>query len=69
MPRQFSRKELYDLAWAEPMRDLAAKLGLSDVGLAKIFKKAAIPFPPRGHWAKKRAGARIVQPSLGLLTR
>lgn len=61
MPIQYSRKELYDLAWAEPMRDIAGRLGLSDVGLAKIYKKADVPFPPRGYWAKKRSGAPVVQ--------
>lgn len=45
---QYSRKELYDLAWAEPMRDIAGRLGLSDVGLVKTYKKADVPFPPRG---------------------
>src|SRR5262249_11830303 len=64
MPQQFSRAELYDLAWEEPMRDLAAKFGLSDVGLAKIYKKAAIPFPQRGYWAKKRSGAKTARPGL-----
>jgi hypothetical protein len=32
MARSFTRLELYDLVWAEPMRDIAARLGLSDVG-------------------------------------
>jgi hypothetical protein len=47
MQSQFSRQELYDLALAQPMRDMAATMNLSDVGLAKIFKKANIPVPAR----------------------
>lgn len=64
MPRQISRKDLYDLAWAQPVRDIAATFGISDVGLAKHCKKANIPLPPRGYWAKKRSGARVVQMTL-----
>ncbi len=46
------RKELYDQVWAEPMRTLAPKYGMSDVGLAKICKKLSIPRPGLGYWAR-----------------
>ncbi len=51
-----SRKELYDQVWAQPMVKLAAKYGLSDVGLAKICKKHKIPRPSLGYWARKQFG-------------
>ena len=35
-------------AWSAPMRDLAAKLELSDVGLKKILTSYGIPTPPQG---------------------
>ena len=31
-----TRRELYDLVWSNPTRDLASELGLSDVGLAEV---------------------------------
>lgn len=46
------RGELYNQVWSIPMRTLAQQYGLSDVGLAKICRKHAIPRPTRGYWAK-----------------
>ena len=54
--KQITRKELYAQVWSTPIRTLAANYGLSDVGLAKICKRLAIPRPPRGYWAKIQAG-------------
>lgn len=59
MAHSFTRLELYNLVWSEPMRDIAARLGLSDVGLAKACRNASIPVPPRGYWNKKKAGHRV----------
>ena len=64
MSHTFTRQELFDLVWAEPMRTLAGRFELSDVGLAKACKKADIPRPPRGYWAKLAAGKRVVRSSL-----
>lgn len=61
MGHTFSRSELYELAWSEPMRTISARLGLSDVGLAKACRKAAIPVPPRGYWNRKQAGHRVAR--------
>ena len=57
-PRTFEREKLYDLVWSRPIRVLATEFNLSDVGLAKACKRANIPRPPRGHWAKLKAGSR-----------
>lgn len=59
MSHRFTRQELYDLVWSEPMKNLAQRFGLSDVGLAKACKKANIPRPPRGYWAKLKAGKKL----------
>src|SRR5690242_1280568 len=64
MNREFTRKELYDLVWSEPLRTIAAKVGISDVALAKQCKKANIPVPERGYWARKQAGKPTNQPRL-----
>lgn len=64
MNRTFTRKELYDLIWSQPMRSVAADVGISDVALAKHCKKANIPVPSRGYWARKQAGQPTVQVAL-----
>ncbi len=64
MDREFTRKELYDLVWAQPMKTLAASVGISDVALAKHCKKVNIPVPSRGYWARKQAGKRTIQVEL-----
>jgi len=59
MAHTFTRLELYNLVWSEPMRDIAARFQISDVGLAKACRNAQIPVPPRGYWNKKKAGHRV----------
>ena len=52
-----SRGELYSAVWTKPIQKLAAELGLSDVGLAKVCRRESIPVPPRGYWQKLAAGS------------
>lgn len=47
---------LQQFAWSAPMRDLAAKVEMSDVGLKKLLKAHGIITPPHGHWNKIHAG-------------
>lgn len=56
------REELYELVWAEPMRSVAARLGISDVALGKACKRLGVPRPARGYWAKVAAGHRGKRP-------
>lgn len=63
---RFTRQELYQLVWSEPMIQLAKRFGLSDVGLAKACRRAAIPVPERGYWAKRQAGKPTVRQPLPL---
>lgn len=49
---RISRKQLYEEVWSQPMQRLAEKYDISDVGLAKACKRAGIPLPGRGYWAK-----------------
>lgn len=60
----YTREQLYEQVWAEPMTKLAEKLGLSDVGLRKRCKKLNIPLPPQGHWVRKEFGKETEQPPL-----
>jgi integrase len=55
----FKREELYKLVWTLPVSELARKLGVSDVGLAKLCRRAAIPLPSRGYWARVESGQQI----------
>jgi hypothetical protein len=64
MPEQLSRKQLYDLVWSEPMKNLAARFGISDVALKNTCARAGVPTPERGYWAKKEAGKQTFQPVL-----
>jgi hypothetical protein len=60
----FTRSQLYALVWAEPMRTVAARYGVSDVGLAKACRRADVPVPERGHWSKIQHGKATRQPAL-----
>jgi hypothetical protein len=60
----FTRETLYELIWSVPLTELADRLGISDVGLAKACRRATIPLPGRGYWAKVEAGQMIVQTPL-----
>ena len=51
-----TREGLYEEVWTDPVTIVAARYGLSDVGLAKICRKLLIPLPSRGYWAMLRAG-------------
>jgi hypothetical protein len=59
-----SREELYEQVWSEPMTRLAARYGLSDVGLRKKCKKLNIPLPKLGYWTKKQFGKAGLRPPL-----
>jgi hypothetical protein len=61
----YERNKLYQEVWAEPIREVAKRYGVSDVGLAKTCRRLGVPLPGRGHWAKLRAGKEVPpQPAL-----
>lgn len=51
-----TREALYKLVWSESTRTLSKRFGISDVGLAKACRRANIPTPDRGYWARIAAG-------------
>jgi hypothetical protein len=53
------RGDLYELVWTAPVSEVAARIGISDVGLAKACRRADIPLPSRGYWARVSAGQPI----------
>jgi hypothetical protein len=46
------------------MKKLAPRFGISDVALAKACRRAAIPVPERGYWARLQAGKPVITPPL-----
>ncbi|MCB1380914.1 MAG: hypothetical protein KDK89_21480 [Alphaproteobacteria bacterium] len=57
--KTFKREELYELVWSEPMTKLGARFGISGNGLKKACKRANVPVPPQGYWAKQQAGHNV----------
>jgi hypothetical protein len=60
----YNREKLYKEVWAKPVVDVAVQYGVSDVAIHKICKSLNVPVPPRGYWAKLRAGEKIKKPPL-----
>ncbi len=60
----FTREELYQLVWSEPMLTIVNKYLISDTGLRKICISTDIPLPRAGHWMKLKFGQKIPQPPL-----
>lgn len=59
-PVRVIREELHRQVWETPMSRLAVQYGISGNGLAKICDRLRVPYPPRGYWAKKVAGKKVV---------
>jgi hypothetical protein len=63
-PDLITREELYEAVWTESVQKLAATLGISDVGLAKICRKLGVPRPGRGYWTKSRGARKLLMKPL-----
>jgi hypothetical protein len=61
---KLDRTMLFERIWAEPAAKLAEAWGISGPGLAKACRRLQIPVPPRGYWARVRAGQRVRRPRL-----
>jgi hypothetical protein len=66
-----TREELFERVWLKPVREVAADLGISDVGLAKPCRRSGIPLPPQGYWISRhtqrdqRSKPRLPAPRAG----
>lgn len=60
----YNREKLYEEVWDKPVVQVAAVYGVSDVMIHKICKSLDIPVPPRGYWARVRAGEKLKKPPL-----
>jgi hypothetical protein len=52
---RYSREQLYDLVWSEPIKGLAKRFDLTDNGFRKRILPLNIPLPDRSYWAKANA--------------
>jgi hypothetical protein len=59
-----TRELLYQLVWQAPVSEVAPRLGITDVGLAKACRRSNIPIPSRGYWAKLESGKWIAPKAL-----
>jgi hypothetical protein len=57
--KNFTRKELYDLVWSEPLAAIAKRFDTSDYILRKACKDFKIPLPKAGHWMKIQFGKPV----------
>ncbi|MDI9412984.1 MAG: hypothetical protein QM401_05365 [Bacillota bacterium] len=55
----YERETLYKEIWAAPVTEIAKRYQVSDVAINKVCKSLNIPRPPRGYWAKVRAGKPV----------
>jgi predicted amidophosphoribosyltransferase len=57
-PQKFhiDKEELSKLVWEMPTEQIGKKYGVSGKAIEKRCKRLGIPKPPRGYWAKLRAG-------------
>ncbi len=60
----YNREKLYEEVWEKPVVQVATAYGVSDVMIHKICKSFDIPVPPRGYWARVRAGEKLKKPPL-----
>ena len=51
-----SQEELHDLVWSMPTSKVAKRFGVSDKAVEKWCKNMGVEKPPRGYWAKVKAG-------------
>lgn len=56
---RITRKQLYDLVWSSPKKDVAIKFSTSDIQVRNICKANHIPLPANGHWMKLRFGKPV----------
>lgn len=60
---RYDRSTLYDEVWKEPLREVAKRYRVSDVGLSKTCRRLGIPLPPQGYWLRQKE-ARGERPAL-----
>ena len=57
--QKLSRKELYNLVWSKPQKEIAVELKIKVIILKKICKEFKIPMPKVGYWSKIAYGKKV----------
>lgn len=68
----YNRETLYQEVWTIPVTEVAKRYKVSDVAIHKVCQSLDIPTPPKGYWAKLRAGKPVKKapfPSSGEVTK
>ena len=61
---EVDRERLFAMVWERPAAEVGEELGISDVALGKLCRRLQVPKPPRGYWARIRAGQKPRRPPL-----
>lgn len=56
----FSREELYDLVWSEPVAHISRKYSINAVEIRQACKEMNIPLPKMGYWQKIKFGKALI---------
>lgn len=56
----FTRKELYDLIWSNPVSKILQGYAVSQTGFKNLCKEHDIPLPLNGYWQKLRHNKKVV---------
>lgn len=62
--RVFTREELYEKVWSEPVSTVAAELGKSGPVLYGFCRRHDVPTPPQGWWTRDKHGIAQVRAPL-----
>lgn len=63
-PSCLTRRQLMDRVWRAPLGQIAAELGMTANGLAKLCDRLAIPRPARTYWHRPHADRAALRPEL-----
>jgi hypothetical protein len=59
---RMTRADFFRRVWSKPATRLAKEWGFSDTWLKKECRRLKVPMPPRGYWAKRKAGKPVSRP-------
>lgn len=62
---KFTRQELYDLVWSQPMSVINKTYKNTDGGVRQICRKLDVPLPNAGYWALAQYGKTVTRRPLG----
>jgi hypothetical protein len=60
----FTRNELYELVWTEPINKISKKFNIPSTELRKACINMDIPLPEHGYWVKKSFGKQVTKQNL-----